>query len=358
MDLEYMSNSSIEERKKKHLEICLDPNLPIEGESAGFDDFGFIHRSLPEIDANSIDLSTHLFGQDIKLPLFISSMTGGSAEGFKANKELARAANQAGIPVGMGSIRILFEEESVFPHFHLKKIARDVPVFANLGFVQIRDFDHSRIIEMLKRLEVQGLAIHLNPAQEIFQIDGDRNFEGIRESLGRFMNQSPVPVMVKETGMGIGPREVRDLKELGATYVNVAGAGGTNWASVEAFRGNDLYKNAALEFKNWGLKTAHILYALNDQVSGVLASGGIRNAMDIAKSLALGADAVGMALPFIRAVKADGADGVLTIIDQCKKVLESVCLLTGVSHFKDLSRDHLLVSHHIQEQIKDWKDKI
>jgi len=353
-----MSNSPLGDRKRKHLEICLDKDLPIEGKSAGFEDFQFTHRALPEVNADKVSLSTHLFGQEIAMPLFISSMTGGSAEGFKANKELARAANEAGIPVGMGSIRILFEEESVFPHFHLKAIARDVPVFANLGFVQIRDLDHNRIIEMLKRLEVQGIAVHLNPAQELFQPDGDRDFSGITEALGRFMAQCPVPVMVKETGMGIGPREVRRLKELGAYYVNIAGSGGTNWASVEAFRGDSLYREAALEFQEWGFKTAHVLYALNRQVSGVLASGGIRNGMDVAKSLALGAEAAGMALPFIRAVQEKGSQGVLEIIEKVKKVLEAVCVLSGVTHPSQLGEDHLFPSSGVKGIVEAWKDRV
>jgi isopentenyl-diphosphate Delta-isomerase len=333
-------NESIQNRKAKHLSICSDPReYAVEGGTTGFEGIHFVHQALPELNAEEVDTRVEFTGQTVSHPFFISCMTGGSDEGFRANKHLAMAAQEANIPVGTGSIRVLFETDDVFDHFHLKKYAPDVPVMANLGGAQLRDLNHARIIEMVKRLEVQALVVHLNPGQELFQPDGDRDFRGIKNSLFRFCELSPTPVVVKETGFGITPSLVEELLDAGVAYVDVAGSGGTNWITVESYRNNNgSERESAKEFEDWGLPTAYVLAGLGDIRGPVLASGGIRTGMDIAKAVALGADLAGLALPFIRAEVDRGIDGVRELIQSLSTTVRNVMVLTGSKSIKELRR--------------------
>ncbi len=354
-------DEEISDRKARHLEICIDAkHYQVEFGSAGFDQMRLVHRSLPEISEAEIDTSTEFLGTRLRLPLFISSMTGGSEAAYQVNKELAAAAQQAGVPVGMGSIRILFRKPEVLSHFQLKKIAPDVPVVANIGAIQVRDIDSVKIIELVKRLEVQALAVHLNPAQELFQPEGDRDFRGILAAIGRFCEICPVPIIVKETGCGVRPDEARRLLDAGAAYVNVAGSGGTNWITVEAYRLDSAEEAAAREFDDWGTPTALILAALgmreDAQTGGrILASGGLRSGMDLAKALALGASLGGFALPFVRAVSASGVEGVVALIERYARVLRAAMTLTGSRTPAELRRAPLLFSPDFSIRVLNFR---
>jgi isopentenyl-diphosphate delta-isomerase type 2 len=269
-------------------------------------------------------------------------MTGGSAEGFAANRKLAQAAQKARIPVGLGSIRVLFRHEEVFDHFYIKPLAPDVPVLANIGSVQVRDMPHPALFEMCRRLEVQALVVHLNPGQELFQPDGDRDFRGLTEAIARLCGSAPLPVIVKETGFGVRPDTARRLIDSGATYVDVAGSGGTNWVAVESYRLTPTQMQIAREFDAWGLPTAVLLAALRGLEGRVLASGGLRTGIDAAKSIALGAVVAGYALPFIRAVVDGGTAGVLQEIERIRFGLKTAMLLTGSPNVAALRRAPLL----------------
>jgi isopentenyl-diphosphate delta-isomerase type 2 len=203
-----------------------------------------------------------------------------------------------------------------------------------MGAVQVRDTDHRVIGEFLKRLEVQALVVHLNPGQEIFQQKGDRDFRGLTDTLLRLAEVAPVPLIVKETGFGMRPSLINYLLDRGVAYVDLAGAGGTNWVAVESyFLSNDDFE-IAREFDGWGIPTAVLLDALGEREDRILASGGIRSGLDVAKSIALGASLAGTALPLIRAFNAGGVDEVLEVINRMEKVFKVVMMLTGS---KDLS---------------------
>lgn len=337
-------------RKTRHLEICIDEErFLVETGRARFDEVNLIHRSLPELNESEIDTTVEFLGHRVSMPLFVSSMTGGSAEGYLANKQLAQCAEILGIPVGMGSIRILFRKPEVREHFELKRHAPSVPVFANIGGVQLPTMNHEEIFEMLRRIEVDGVAVHLNPGQELFQVDGDRDFRGIIEAIRRFCDRSPVPVIVKETGFGIAPSEVAALKDAGARYVDLAGSGGTNWAQVESYRLDPEEGAAPREFGAWGMSTALILATIGREVSGILASGGIRSGMDVVRAVALGAEAAGTALPFIRAVSAGGVEAAVGYGRQVEKVVRTAMLLTGSRRVTDLRKAPLWLSRSLKE---------
>jgi isopentenyl-diphosphate delta-isomerase type 2 len=201
----------------------------------------------------------------------------------------------------------------------------------------VRDRPQDEIFEWLRRLEVQALVVHLNPGQELFQPEGDRDFRGLRRAIARLCEHSPVPVIVKETGFGILPSAVRELLDAGAAFVDLAGAGGTNWIRVEAYRLEGEERAAAEEFADWGLPTAVLLGALRGN-ERVLASGGLRSGLDAAKAVALGARLAGLALPFARAVAAGGAEAVIALVRRLELSFRAAMLLTGSRTLEDLRR--------------------
>jgi isopentenyl-diphosphate delta-isomerase type 2 len=282
-------------------------------------------------------------------------MTGGSDRGFFANRELAKAAKEKRYPVGMGSVRILFDHPELFEHFHLKALAPEVPVLANIGGVQIRDEDHTKLFELVKRLEVDGLVVHLNPGQELFQPEGDRDFRGIKDSIARLCEGSPVPIIVKETGFGIRPVLVSELLARGVSYVDVAGAGGTNWISVEAYRVPEEERIEAEEFADWGIPTAVLLSCLNKHAGKILASGGIRTGLDVSKSIALGAHAAGLALPLIREVVSGGAEAVVRYLDRLENTLRFVLILTGSRSPLELRRGKIWIEPALSASIAAFR---
>lgn len=331
--------NEIGSRKAKHLEICTDPSgFTIEDAWIGFESVHLVHDALPELTLDDVDASEDFLGQRIALPLLISCMTGGSEGGFRANRDLAAAAEILRVPVGLGSVRVLFDHAEMFSHFHVKPLAPGVPVLANLGAQQIRDVPHAAIFELMKRLEVQSLVVHLNPGQELFQPEGDRDFRGLKRALARLCAGSPLPIIVKETGFGIHPDLVRELLDMGAAYVDLAGAGGTNWIAVESYRLAEEERTAAREFDGWGLPTAVLLASLGDaaRTGRVIASGGLRTGMDLAKAVALGARLGGMALPLIRTVRDGGVEGTVRFVRRLERVLRSVLLLTGSRDLEQL----------------------
>lgn len=298
----------------------------------------FIHRALPEVSEAELDTSEAFLGGRVAMPYFISCMTGGSDGGFKANRQLAAAAQELGIPVGLGSFRVLFENPELLPHFQVKPLAPDVPVLANISAVQVRDGEIPKLLALVQRLEAQALVVHLNAGQELFQPEGDRDFRRLGQAITRLCEVSPLPVIVKETGFGIAPALVRQLLGAGAAYVDVAGAGGTNWVTVESYRLSPEERSAAEEFADWGIPTAVLLAACRRPLDRVLASGGIRTGMDAAKAVALGAALAGTALPAIRAVAAGGAEAVVKYFRGLQKTLRTVMLLTGSRTTADLRR--------------------
>lgn len=329
--------SNIAERKKRHLEICIDEDrYAVENGSTGLSSVHFLHRALPEVDEPALSTDVEFLGYRIALPILISSMTGGSSESYRVNKDLALAAAETGIPVGMGSVRILFRKPEVIDDFRLKRLAPNVPVLGNIGGVQLTQLPLGDLAGLLSELEVDGVAVHLNPGQELFQPEGDRRFSGILDSIRSFCEISPVPVIVKETGFGLAPHEVDSLFAAGAKYVNVAGSGGTNWITVEAYRDQAGFDETAAEFAGWGNPTGLVLAALGRNRRGIIASGGIRGGMDVAKSLALGAEIVGLALPFVRAVAAEGVPGVVRVIRDLERVLRTTMVLTSSRRVQDL----------------------
>lgn len=343
-------------RKAKHIEICTDDAYDPEGSSTLFEHLNFRHRALPELSWDELRTETDFLGRTIALPLFISCMTGGSEASYNLNKDLARAAQSLKIPVGMGSIRVLYRKPEHFADFHLRPLAPDVPILSNLGAQQLveerlRD-GYKTLNHWNQRLEVDAQVIHLNPGQELYQDDGDRDFRGIKDTLEEFIASSPLPVIVKETGFGMAPDEVDWLLKAGVAYVDLAGAGGTNWLTVEAYRLDSAGQESGQALRDWGWPTALLLALVGHRKGRILASGGLRSGLDLAKSLALGAHAGGFALPVVRAAKEGGVEAVEALIHGYARSLKTTMLLTSCRSLSDLRKVPLDTSREFDSRLK------
>lgn len=277
--------------------------------AAGFDRYRFDHLALPELDLAEVSTATALFGRPLRAPLLVSCMTGGTEEAAKLNRRLAEVAQQQGLAMGLGSGRVLLEDPAA-PGFGLRRLAPDVPLLANLGAAQLNR--GNGVDDCRRLLELTGadaLVLHLNPLQEALQPEGEPRFRGLLARVRQLCAALQAPVIVKEVGFGLSADVVEALFEAGVNGVDVAGAGGTSWSEVERHRMAGSAERVALAFRSWGIPTAEALVAARE-VAGerlVVASGGIRDGMDAAIAIALGADLAGLAGPFLRAAAAGDA---------------------------------------------------
>jgi isopentenyl-diphosphate delta-isomerase len=310
-------------RKTDHLRINVERDVAAKGIDSGFRSYGFVHNALPEIDYEDVDTSSVLFGRRLAAPVLISCMTGGTGEAARINRRLAQIAARHGFAMGLGSARALLEHPETLPHFDLRDCAPDTLLFVNIGAVQLnRGYGPDDCRRLVDALQADALVLHLNPLQEAIQPEGDRCFRGLLKKIGELCRVSAVPVVVKEVGWGLAPDVVRALVDVGVAGIDVAGAGGTSWSEVERYRMEEPWRaDVAAAFAGWGLPTADALRFARAAVPGVpvIASGGIADGLDVAKALALGADAVGIAGPFLRA-----ADGGIDRADAFARTLVEV----------------------------------
>ena len=316
------SANGIPSRKADHIRINLQEDVAAKGVGSGFDEYRFIHRALPELDLDEVNVATELFGRKLGAPLLISCMTGGTDEARKINHNLARVAQDLRVAIGVGSGRALLEHPQLADSFDIRPFAPDVLLFANLGAVQLnRGYGVEQCRMLVSRLQADALVLHLNALQEAVQPLGDTCFAGLLAKIEDLCGRLDVPVVVKEVGWGIAPDLVRALFDAGVSAVDVAGAGGTSWSEVERHRIADpVRKRVAAAFSGWGISTAECLRDARSVAPECLifASGGIRNGIDVAKAVALGADLVGVAGPFLRAA----ADGVETAHEFAREIIE------------------------------------
>lgn len=336
----------ISDRKLEHLLFCAHYDVQYKNKTTGFEDIEFIHRALPEVNKEKIDLSTELFGKELKAPLIISAMTGGHPSSLRINKELAIAAEKLGIGMGLGSQRAGIEHPELVGTY---KIARDIApnalLIGNIGAPQIEMA--SSAVDMV---EADALAIHLNPLQESIQPEGDINSEGVIDSIGTIVDLIDVPVIAKETGAGINLEDAKLLNNIGVSCIDVAGAGGTSWAAVETYRAED--SDLGKLFWDWGIPTAISTIEVNQTASdlSIIASGGIRSGLDVAKAIALGADVAGIATPLLKAAYV-GHEEVIKLINKYMEALRITMFLIGASNLEELKKESNLI---IRGRTKEW----
>ena len=345
----------IARRKADHLEVAASGRANA-ARSTLLEEVQLVHPALPELALDDIDLSTELVGKRLAAPLVITGMTGGTAEATQINRDLALAAQKAGVAFGLGSQRAMAEHPELSASYAVRDIAPDVVLFGNIGAVQLATLGASKVTELGKRIGADAMCVHLNAGQELIQAHGDRDFHGLVTAITRFVEHSPVPVIVKETGCGISAETARKLVEVGVRTVDVSGAGGTSWVAVEAVRAGDGSDAEALgqELWDWGVPTAVSVIACAAENLVTVASGGVRTGLDIARAIALGARAGGMAAPMLRAQRAAGVDGVGAAIDRITRSLRAICLLTGSPRVADLSR----APRHLGAPLRSFLDDL
>ncbi|MCU0527018.1 MAG: type 2 isopentenyl-diphosphate Delta-isomerase [Elainella sp. Prado103] len=314
-----LSASATQARKADHLRVCLEEDVQFR-QTTGLENYRFTHCCLPELDYQDIDLRTTFLGKPLAAPLLISSMTGGTELARLINFRLAAAAQQYGLAMGVGSQRVAIETPQVANTFAVRSVAPDILLFANLGAVQLNyRYGLAECQRVVDLLEADALILHLNPLQEAVQTRGDTNFRGLLDQIATLCQQLPVPVIAKEVGNGISASLATRLIEAGVSAIDVAGAGGTSWAKVESERAADRrQRQLGQTFANWGIPTAECITTIRQVAPHLplIASGGLRNGLDVAKTLALGADMAGLALPFLQAAAESEAalDEMITIL--------------------------------------------
>ena len=306
-------------RKVDHIRINLEEDVAAKGITTGLERYRFEHQALPNLDFDDVDTAVRFLGHEVRIPLLISSMTGGVAEGGRINRNLARAAQACGVALGLGSGRIALEAPPAREHFRVRQEAPDVLLLANLGAVQLNyGYDARHCLDLVQMLEADALILHLNALQEAVQPEGNTRFAGLLDRIAEVCARLPIPVVVKEVGWGVSADVVRLLAQAGVAAVDVAGAGGTSWSEVERLRSSDQMAAVASAFAGWGIPTADALVTARRAAPTlpIVASGGIRNGVEVAKCLALGADLAGLASPLLKAAarSAEEAERALEVI--------------------------------------------
>jgi isopentenyl-diphosphate Delta-isomerase len=334
-------------RKQQHVELVLQRDVAFRTKATGLDSWEFVHNALPEIDFEEIDTATPFLNHSLRLPLMVSSMTGGYAGALQINRRLAEACASAGLAMGVGSQRQAIGD----PTFHrtfsvVREVSSDIPIVGNIGAVEIASWKSAdeacRLVDLVR---ADALAVHLNPVQELLQPEGSPRFRGVLAAIGMLVRSLPVPLLVKEVGAGISEKVAQLLLNVGVTIIDVAGAGGTSWAGVELLRQSRA--QAMAEFWDWGIPTADAVRSVaalksTSRSFTLIASGGIDGGLSAAKCIALGADLTAAARPILQTLHAKGSRGLTAYLMRWEKELKAAMFLTGSRTIHELQHAPLM----------------
>jgi isopentenyl-diphosphate Delta-isomerase len=341
-----MTNDSTQTRKADHLRICLEEDVQFHKQTNGLESYRFTHCCLPEIDLDEIDRTTFFLNKKLGAPILISSMTGGTEIAKTINYRLAEVAQTYQLAMGVGSQRIAVEKPDLAYTFAVRSIAPDILLFANLGAVQLNyTYGYEQYLRVVEILEADALILHLNPLQECIQPNGDTNFKGLLDKINKLCKKLTIPVIAKEVGNGISASMAKKLIEAGVSAIDVAGAGGTSWARVESERAETkLQRKLGNTFADWGLSTAECIVQIRARYPDIplIASGGLRNGLEIAKAIALGADLAGLAFPFLQAAS-ESPQALVELTELLIAEITTVLFCTGNKNLADLRRSKCLI---------------
>jgi len=326
--------TTIGERKADHLTLCSEAEVGFRSVSTLFECVRLVHNALPELRYADLDTSVTMLGKRLRAPIVIASMTGGTEEAGRVNRELAGLAEERGYGFGLGSQRAMHVRPGTGATYSVRKWAPTALVLGNLGVVQARTMTTAEVRALVDNVGADALCIHLNPAMELVQPGGDRDFSGGFETIERLTGQLGVPVVVKETGCGISAYVGARLRAGGVKHVDVSGAGGTSWVGVETKRaaaaGDARAQALGDAFWDWGIPTAASVILLGPmEFDTLIATGGVATGLDVARAVALGATAAGLARPVLRALAAGGRAGAAAFLDGVESELRAAMLLTG-----------------------------
>lgn len=329
----------ITERKDDHIKINLERDVR-SALTTGLESIHFVHEALPELDLEEVDTHLTLFGKRLQAPILVSSMTGGTRDAGAINMRLAEAAQECGLAMGVGSQRAAIEHPEQADSFRVRRVAPDILLFANLGAVQLNyGYGVEECQRAVDMIEADALYLHLNPLQEAVQHGGDVNWKGLAKKIEAVCRALPVPVIAKEVGWGISARTARILAECGVAAIDVAGAGGTSWSQVEMYRAPDEFlRSLAATFVGWGIPTADSIALVRQAAPEMMifASGGLKDGLDIAKCLALGATLGGMAGQFLKAA-AVSTENAIELMKLTRRQIQVTMFCAGAANLEQLA---------------------
>lgn len=341
-----MSGSDIGSRKSEHLNLCIEDDVAFQDKTNLFEDVQLVHDALPELALDQIDLRTELVGKTLRAPLVIAAMTGGVERANAINRDLASVAEELGIGFALGSQRPLLSH-GIEDGYRVRDVAPTALVLGNIGLVQAKDTPTAALVRLVEIAGADALCLHLNPAMEVVQPGGDSDFRGGLEAIARIARELPVPVIVKETGCGLSRSVGERIRDCGVLWVDTSGAGGTSWVGVETKRAKAT-KALGERFWDWGIPTAASVLQLRGLGLGIVATGGMTDGLMIARALALGARAGGIARPFLQAHAAGGIDAVRTLAKGIVDEIRLACLLTGSRTLADLQKAPVVIGPRLQ----------
>ncbi|MFC4438582.1 MULTISPECIES: type 2 isopentenyl-diphosphate Delta-isomerase [Natrialbaceae] len=348
-------SSETEDRKDDHIRIVQDRDVETTG--TGFEDVQLVHNALPELNYDAIDPSIEFLGHELSAPIFIESMTGGHDNTTEINRALARAAGETDIAMGVGSQRagLELDDDSVLESYTVvRDAAPDAFIYGNLGAAQLREYDIEMVEHAVEMIEADALAVHLNFLQEAVQPEGDVDGRNCLAAIERVAEDLSVPIIVKETGNGISGETARKLSEAGVDAIDVAGKGGTTWSGIEAYRAAAAnaprQKRIGTLFREWGIPTAASTIECAAEHNCVVASGGVRTGLDVAKAIAIGALAGGLAKPFLKPAT-DGPDAVIERVEDLIAELQTAMFVTGSGSITDLQQTEYVLQGETREYV-------
>ena len=350
-------SGSIGQRKTDHLTLCATGDIGFRNTTPGFDQVRLVHDALPDLHADHLDTSADLFGKKLKAPIVIAAMTGGTDEAGRVNEQLARVAEERGYAFGLGSQRAMFVRRGSVSTYRVRAVAPSTVVLGNLGVVQARDMNTAEVRALVDEVGADALCVHLNPAMELVQPGGDRDFTGGLATIARLVAELGKPVVVKETGCGLSASVAARLRSVGVDAVDVSGAGGTSWVGVETRRAHDQGDDAAQAlgeaFWDWGIPTAaSVALVAPHGFTNVIATGGVSSGLDVAKAIALGATAAGFARPALQALHRGGPEGAHAFFARVEAELRAAMLLTGSADLGALRRAPRVVGGDLRQWIE------
>ncbi len=343
-------SSTIQQRKIDHLELCATDRVAFRKSTTLIDNIRLVHQSLPDLKLDDIDTRITLFGKELRAPIFIAAMTGGTDTAAEINQHLAAIADRLGYGFGLGSQRAMQKEPVTAWTYRVREWAPNVLLLGNLGVVQAGHASPDAIQTLADEVGVDAMCIHMNPAMELIQQDGDRDFRGGTETFKRLVEALKVPVVAKETGNGISSQTAQKLRDAGVQHVDVSGAGGTSWVGVEALRAQGDAQKLGEILWDWGVPTAASVHWSAQAGLTPIATGGIRHGYDIARAIAMGASAGGIARHALKALKEEGPAGAEHFLRGVETQLRAVMLLCGAQNIEQLQKAPKIITG----ELRDW----
>ena len=343
-------SSNIEQRKADHLDLCATDEVAFRKRTTLLECVRLVHQSLPETSYDNIDTRVRLLGKELRAPLVIAAMTGGHERAAEINQALAAIANELGYGFGLGSQRAMQKRPETSWTYQVRKRAPDALLFGNVGVVQARDMTTQEVADMVEAVGADALCVHMNPAMELVQPEGDRDFTAGLQTFQRLWAELEVPVMAKETGNGISREVATKLRSIGIRHADTSGAGGTSWVGVETLRAEGEGRALGEALWDWGIPTAASVHYCVEAGMTTIATGGIRHGMDVARSIALGASCAGIARNVYQAFLEGGEEGARSFLLRIERELRSIMLLCGARSIEELQQAPRVVSG----ELRDW----